>query len=93
MAVPGRRNGVVDEDDYEEDNALFEENGVIEFDSDTPPHLRALATAAQLGDVNGLRNAIGSTHSFQSHCDSLPVLLLDFSVNFTGLFTVLIRSG
>ncbi|XP_022983109.1 tankyrase-2 [Cucurbita maxima] len=58
MAVPGRRNGVVDEDDYEEDNALFEENGVIEFDSDTPPHLRALATAAQLGDVNGLRTAI-----------------------------------
>ncbi|KAL4031823.1 hypothetical protein IC575_010114 [Cucumis melo] len=58
MAVPGRRNGVVDEDDYEEDNALFEEDGVIEFDSDTPPHLRPLATASQLGDVDGLRTAL-----------------------------------
>lgn len=66
MAVPGRRNGVVDEDDYEEDNALFEEDGVIEFDSDTPPHLRPLATASQLGDVDGLRTALGSTSSFYS---------------------------
>lgn len=97
MAVPGRRNGMVDDDDYEEDNALFEEDGVIEFDSDTPPHLRALATAAQLGDVNGLRTALGSTSSFTlAHCDSVYllrlVLLLEFSVDHTGVFTILIRS-
>jgi ankyrin repeat protein len=53
MTVPGR----IDED--EEENALFQEEGVhIQPDSDTPPHLRELAAAAELGDVNALRLAI-----------------------------------
>ncbi|XP_031249488.1 poly [ADP-ribose] polymerase tankyrase-like [Pistacia vera] len=57
MAVP--RNGMMEEDDNEEDNALFEEDGVnIDLESDTPPHLRELAAAAQLGDVQALRLAL-----------------------------------
>ncbi|OIW01594.1 hypothetical protein TanjilG_08775 [Lupinus angustifolius] len=57
MAVIGRRNGLNEEE--EEDNALFEENGIIDLvDSDTPPHLRDLSAAAQLGDVVALRLAL-----------------------------------
>ncbi|CAL0321419.1 unnamed protein product [Lupinus luteus] len=57
MAVIGRRNGLNDEE--EEDNALFEEAGIIDLvDSDTPPHLRDLSAAAQLGDVVALRLAL-----------------------------------
>ncbi|XP_044487670.1 poly [ADP-ribose] polymerase tankyrase-1-like [Mangifera indica] len=57
MAVP--RNGMMEEDDNEEDNALFEEDGVnLDLESDTPPHLRELAAAAQLGDVQALRLAL-----------------------------------
>jgi hypothetical protein len=67
MAVPGRRNGMIDEDENE-DNALFEEEGLIEFDSDTPPHLRDLAAASELGNLDALRQALGLTLS--------PLLLL-----------------
>ncbi|OIV89168.1 hypothetical protein TanjilG_25689 [Lupinus angustifolius] len=57
MAVPGRRNGLNEEE--EDDNALFEEEGIVDFvDSDTPPHLRDLSAAAQLGDVVALRLAL-----------------------------------
>ncbi|KAH9671146.1 ANK REP REGION domain-containing protein [Citrus sinensis] len=57
MAVP--RNGMMEEDDSEEDNALFEEDGVnMDLESETPPHLRDLAAAAQLGDVHSLRLAL-----------------------------------
>lgn len=57
MAVP--RNGMMEEDDSEEDNALFEEDGFnIDLESETPPHLRNLAAAAQLGDVDSLRLAL-----------------------------------
>lgn len=47
-------------DDEEEldDNALFEEQGAVEDDADTPPHLRDLSAAAQLGDVHALRIAL-----------------------------------
>ncbi|XP_041026823.1 poly [ADP-ribose] polymerase tankyrase [Juglans microcarpa x Juglans regia] len=57
MAVPGRLNGMMD-DEENEDNALFEEEGLIELDSDTPPHLRDLAAASQLGDLDALRLAL-----------------------------------
>jgi hypothetical protein len=60
MAVPGRRNGMID-DDENEDNALFEEEGLIELDSDTPPHLRELAAATELGNLDALRLALGLT--------------------------------
>ncbi|CAL0299341.1 unnamed protein product [Lupinus luteus] len=57
MAVPGRRNGLNEEE--EDDNALFEEEGIVDFvDSDTPPHLHDLSAAAQLGDVVALRLAL-----------------------------------
>ncbi|KAF7115072.1 hypothetical protein RHSIM_RhsimUnG0004000 [Rhododendron simsii] len=66
MAVPGRRNGMLDEDEEEQD-ALFQEeeeeedddvNELLETESDTPPHLRDLASASELGDVDALRRAI-----------------------------------
>ncbi|PSR98467.1 Tankyrase [Actinidia chinensis var. chinensis] len=59
MAVPGRLNGLMDED--EEGDALFEEEEdglILEPESDTPPHLRDLAAAAEVGDVDALRHAL-----------------------------------
>lgn len=71
MAVPGRRNGWIDDDDEDynggEAVGLFEEDGLVELEPDTPPHLRDLAAAAQLGDVENLRRALGISlfdHSF-----------------------------
>ncbi|KAA3465001.1 tankyrase-like [Gossypium australe] len=58
MAVPGRRNGLL-EDDEDDENPLFEENGLdMDLEADTPPHLRDLAAAAQRGDLNALRLAL-----------------------------------
>lgn len=58
MAVPGRRNGMVDDDD--EEVALFDEGGVFPHpDSNIPPHLQDLAAAAEQGHVDALRQAIG----------------------------------
>ncbi|CAK9179084.1 unnamed protein product, partial [Ilex paraguariensis] len=59
MAVPGRRNGLMGDDD--EEDALFEEveeRLLLDPESDTPPHLRDLASAAALGDVDALRLAL-----------------------------------
>lgn len=51
MAVSGRRNGLMEEDDHDDDNLLFEENGIeMDFEADTPPHLRRPAR-----DLNALR--------------------------------------
>lgn len=55
MAV---RDGLVEEEDEEMNEALFGEGGLLDLESDTPPHLRDLAHAAQLGDLQALRNAI-----------------------------------
>lgn len=71
MAVP--RNGIMEEDDNEDENGLFEEDGVNDdLEADTPPHLRELAAAAQLGDVEALRVALG--------------LLIHFILFFFSLF-------
>ena len=59
MAVPGRRNGMNDDEEDLDDNALFEEEGLVEDYTDTPPHLRDLSAAAQVGDVHALRLALG----------------------------------
>ena len=67
MAVPGRRNGMNDDDEENNnnDNALFEEEGLLHDhdrdldDADTPPHLRDLSVAAQLGDLPALILALG----------------------------------
>ncbi|XP_050228049.1 uncharacterized protein LOC126677460 [Mercurialis annua] len=56
MAV--HRDGLIEEEENEEDNALFEQPGLIDLDSDTPPHLRDLSAAAQVGDVVALRRAL-----------------------------------
>lgn len=61
MAVPGRRNGVMDEDD-DEDDVLFDDGDALadlDLDSDVPPHLRALVEAAESGNVDALRSALG----------------------------------
>lgn len=80
MAVPGRgrRNGLMEEDENEDDNALFEADGVLELESLTPPHLQALAAASELGDVHALRIALGTSPSSSS--SSSPPLLLDFLI-------------
>ncbi|PWA40916.1 Ankyrin repeat-containing protein [Artemisia annua] len=59
MAVPGRRNGMIDGDE-DEDGILFVEEGALpESDfEDTPLHLRDLAAAAMHGDVDALRQAL-----------------------------------
>lgn len=61
MAVPGRRNGLMEDDENEDDQnyALFEQEGLLEPDSYTPPHLRNLSIAVQDGDVDALRLALG----------------------------------
>jgi hypothetical protein len=58
MAVH-RDNLLEEEEENEEDNALFEGDGLVDQDSDIPPHLRDLARAAQTGDVDALRYALG----------------------------------
>lgn len=66
MAV--HRDRLIDSEDNEEENGLFEEDGLIVPDSDIPPHLHDLALAVQVGDVNALRRALGlySVPSFSS---------------------------
>ncbi|CAJ1968867.1 unnamed protein product [Sphenostylis stenocarpa] len=58
MAVPGRRNGMNDDEEDFDDNALFEEEGLVVEFSDTPPHLRDLSASAEAGDVQALRLAL-----------------------------------
>lgn len=71
MAVPGRRNGINDDEEELDDNALFEEQGVVEDDTDTPPHLRDLSAAAQIGDAHALRLALGLSLSLSSiYCNN-----------------------
>lgn len=64
-----------EDDDHEDENAVFEDEGLnVEIESDTPPHLRELAAAAvQLGDVDALRRAIGFRLPF-------PLLFFHFSL-------------
>ncbi|XLR55363.1 hypothetical protein S83_006035 [Arachis hypogaea] len=79
MAVPGRRNGINEDD---EDNNLFEEEGLIEHESDTPPHLRDLSAAAQLGDLSALRIALDN---LQGSIDE-PVEDGDTALHLTCLY-------
>ncbi|THG09918.1 hypothetical protein TEA_023575 [Camellia sinensis var. sinensis] len=83
MAVP-RRNGLREED--EEDEALFEEDDglVLLPESDTPPHLRDLAAAAELGDLAALRRALG-IHAHPHKRVNSPPVLPDPVPNFPGL--------
>lgn len=66
MAVPDGRRG-----DDEDGAALFEEEGV-EFDdnediehSEIPIHLRPLVSAAESGNLDALRQALGNYYSFE----------------------------
>ncbi|XP_008807699.2 poly [ADP-ribose] polymerase tankyrase-2 [Phoenix dactylifera] len=59
MAVPGRRNGLMD--DGEDEEGPFDEvegEAWDDLDRDVPPHLRALVDAAQRGNVDALRLAL-----------------------------------
>ncbi|XP_026416516.1 tankyrase-like [Papaver somniferum] len=56
MAVPARPNGLEDD---EEEGIFGEEELEMDISTETtPPHLRALAEAAQLGNVDALRHAL-----------------------------------
>jgi hypothetical protein len=59
MAVPGGRNGLVDDDDLAEHADAFDAASDDE-EAPLPPHLRALADAAQTGNVDALRTALGN---------------------------------
>ena len=83
MAVPGRRNGLMEEDD-DNDEAVFGE--LIEDEVEAPAHLRNLAAAAQLGDVDALRLALGLLFffffflfpfSFPNSCDAFLMLFVE----------------
>ncbi|KAJ0963579.1 hypothetical protein J5N97_028701 [Dioscorea zingiberensis] len=60
MAVPGGRNGMTGDDDGDEVAEFFGDDGDVlpDLDRDAPAHLRALADAAQRGDVEALRIAL-----------------------------------
>lgn len=64
MAVPDGRRG-----EEEDGAALFEEEGMDFVDeddidhSDIPLHLRPLVSAAESGDLNALRHALGNFYS------------------------------
>jgi hypothetical protein len=59
MAVPGGRNGMEDDDDIVEVAEAF--GGGASDDEEVPPHLRALAEAAQSGDAAALLAALGTS--------------------------------
>lgn len=85
MAVPRRGNGFVE--DEEEDEGLFdneeeEEMGWVDLEpSPHPPHLRALAEAAQLGNLEALRLALGIIY----HIPPLPYYCRYFDFSFFGV--------
>ncbi|KQK23678.1 ankyrin repeat and SOCS box protein 10 [Brachypodium distachyon] len=58
MAVPGGRNGLVDDDDGDHAEAF----AALSEDEEAPlpPHLRALADAAQTGNADALLAALGN---------------------------------
>ncbi|GMH30188.1 hypothetical protein Nepgr_032031 [Nepenthes gracilis] len=63
MAVPGRRNGLMEEDDNDVVDGMLEEQELedglpIEDDTDVPAHLRDLASSASSGDLVALRLAL-----------------------------------
>jgi hypothetical protein len=57
MAVPDGRNGIEEDDDIIDAAEVF---GDVSDDEEVPPHLRALADAAQSGDVAALLAALGT---------------------------------
>ncbi|KAL8168180.1 hypothetical protein V2J09_009679 [Rumex salicifolius] len=61
MAVSGRRNGMLEDDENDIEDGLLEEAGIgVVDDCDTPAHLIPLASAAESGDAEALRVALGS---------------------------------
>ncbi|XVF07821.1 hypothetical protein REPUB_Repub06bG0172900 [Reevesia pubescens] len=85
MAVPGRPNGLMEEAEHDGENSLFEENGLeMDLEADTPLHLRDLASAVQLGDLNALRLALGRSRLRWKNLCSLVItqhLLLERGAN------------
>ncbi|KAL7596715.1 hypothetical protein Lser_V15G28358 [Lactuca serriola] len=83
MAVPGRRNGMMDDDDEEDGILILEEDALPESDlEDTPPHLRDLAAAAKHGNVDALRQALDN---LDGSIDE-PVEDGDTALHFTCLY-------
>lgn len=86
MAVPGRRNGMMGDDDDNNDveDGLLEEEGLIaepDF-QDAPLHLRHLAFASQNGDLPALRLALDN---LEGNIDE-PIEDGDTAVHLTCLY-------
>ncbi|KAL2933402.1 BRCA1-associated RING domain protein 1 [Bienertia sinuspersici] len=61
MAVPGRRNGMIDDDDNDVEDGLFEEDGLNidgHGEDDLLVHLHALESASKDGNLDSLRIAL-----------------------------------
>ncbi|KAJ8899683.1 hypothetical protein K2173_019381 [Erythroxylum novogranatense] len=56
MAV--RPDGIIDDDENGEENSLFLGGDFVVYEPEIPQHLRDLAAAAQLGDLDALRVAL-----------------------------------
>ncbi|CAO2839472.1 unnamed protein product [Amaranthus hypochondriacus] len=81
MAVPGRRNGIIGDDDNDVEDGLYEVQTVVEFE-ETPPHLRELAAASQSGDLPALRQALDN---LDGHIDE-PIEDGDTALHLTCLY-------
>lgn len=82
------------EEDEEEQDALFQEEEVdddegLELDSDTPPHLRDLASAAEIGDLDALRQALGAIIYTLSSSVLVGLILMYRFLPFTSTDVIL----
>ncbi|XVF06761.1 hypothetical protein REPUB_Repub06bG0078500 [Reevesia pubescens] len=61
VVVPGRRNGLVEEDERDDENFLFKENSLdIDLKANAPLHLHNLAFVVQLDDFNAFDLSLAS---------------------------------
>lgn len=79
MAVPGRRNGLNDDDGDE--NAFFEDEILMELQDSDSLHLSDLATASHLAGLHALRLTLGSQLLFLFFSEFWPSLRYDYFPN------------
>ncbi|XP_031129112.1 poly [ADP-ribose] polymerase tankyrase-2 [Ipomoea triloba] len=81
MAVPGRRNRMMGDDEEDGGIIIDEEIEFEQVDSNTPPHLRQVAMAAERGDLESLRHALDNLSSIDE-----PVEDGDTALHLTCLY-------
>lgn len=79
MAVPRGRNG-----EEEEEEALFEQEFEFEDSNSVPPHLLNLFHAAENGNLDALRHALGKLSFLSSIC--ILWMFIGASNSWKGLF-------